>query len=94
MNRPKGGRGIRASKPTTHRRVPEAIIPVIDYLAAKFRSDEWDGSIEGLKNLLPGFDDDTKKQIRGIIKKADNRETGYTTKSFSRGLKALKRLAK
>lgn len=91
-DKPKGGRGIRATKPTTHRRVPEGITTAVDFLSAKFRADEWDGSIDGLKNLLTGFDGNTKNTIREILDKSKKGETGYTTKSFSRGLKRLKRL--
>lgn len=92
MNKPKGGRGIRAAKPTTHRRVPQDIIPVIDFLSAKFRADEWDGSIDGLQNLLPGFDSTIKAEIKDILRRVASSEKGYTAKAFSRGIKRLKRL--
>lgn len=95
MSKPKGGRGIAAAKPTIMRRIPEGIESVVIWLAEKFRSDEWDGTKEGLQNLISGFEpieNPTKEALREILRRAERLETGYTTKSFSRGMKRLKRL--
>ena len=95
MSKPKGGRGISATKPTIMRRIPKDIESVVIWLADEFRADNWDGTRDGLLNLISSLEpieNPTKKGIREILKRVASQETGYTTKSFSRGLKRLKRL--
>lgn len=67
MNKPVGGRGQKAAKPTMMRRIPEGIREAVDQLAELYRDDEWDGTVEGLnlissnkkKSLIP----DIKNQL-------------------------------
>lgn len=100
MITPKGGRGVAASKPTIMRRIPQGIEETVVWLSDKFRAEEWDGTKEGLVNLISSFEAHSKegdnsavlKGLKLILQRADNYQIGYTTKSFARGLKALRRL--
>lgn len=53
MAKPVGGRGQKAPKPTTMRRIPEGIKEAVEFLSELYRDDEWDGTVEGLK-LISG----------------------------------------